>query len=344
MEDIRGMSLEALKNYMVASGEKAFRAKQVYDWVVKGVSDFDAMSNLSKPVIEKLKKAFVIDNAKIIEKLESADGTIKSLHQLSDGNVIESVFMTYKHGYSACISTQVGCRMNCAFCASTLGGMARNLKTSEMLGQIYEIQNETGKRIDHVVLMGSGEPLDNYDEVLGFIKAACDETGLNLSGRNITLSTCGLVPKIYQLADEQLQITLAISMHNPFNEERAEIMPVTKKYPIEEIVKAVSYYIEKTNRRVTFEYALIEGENDTERHAEALGKLLKGKLVHVNLIPINEVAERGMKPSLQKQINRFKDILMNKYKVNTTVRRELGSDINAACGQLRNQHVKTLII
>ena len=340
MIDIRNLTQESLNEHLVLMGEKAFRAKQVFEWINKGAQSFDAMKNLPKDLIEKLKVNFILENATIIEKLVSEDGTIKSLHRLADGNVIESVFMTYKHGFSACISTQVGCRMNCAFCASTLNGMIRNLTAGEMLGQLFEIQNLTGNRIDHVVLMGSGEPLDNYDEVLRFLKMACHEKGLNLSGRNITLSTCGIVPQILKLADEKLQITLAISLHNPFDSERTAIMPINKKYALRDLLSAVDYYIEKTNRRVTFEYALIEGENDSDKHAEALGAMLKGKLVHVNLIPINAVKEKQMKPSQNSRINRFKTILMDKYNINTTIRRELGSDINAACGQLRNQHIK----
>ncbi len=340
MIEIRNLTQERLTEQLVAMGEKSFRAKQVFEWINKGVQSFDEMKNLPKGLIEQLKVKYYLENASIIEQLNSEDGTIKSLHKLYDNNVIESVFMTYKHGYSACISTQVGCRMKCAFCASTLNGMIRNLTAGEMLGQLFEMQNITGKRIDHVVLMGSGEPLDNYDEVIRFIKMACSEKGLNLSGRNITLSTCGIAPQIYKLADEKLQITLAISLHNPFDAERTQIMPINKKYDIDKLMAAVDYYINLTNRRVTFEYALIEGENDSDKHAEALGVKLKGKLVHVNLIPINAVKEKQMKPSQNSRINRFKSILMDKYNINTTVRRELGSDINAACGQLRNQHIK----
>ena len=340
MIEIRNLTQEMLTEQLVAMGEKSFRAKQVFEWINKGVQSFDAMKNLPKGLIEQLKAEYYLENASIIEQLNSEDGTIKSLHKLYDNNVIESVFMTYKHGYSACISTQVGCRMSCAFCASTLNGMIRNLTAGEMLGQLFEMQNITGKRIDHVVLMGSGEPLDNYDEVIRFIKMACSERGLNLSGRNITLSTCGIASQIYKLADEKLQITLAISLHNPFDAERTEIMPINKKYGIDKLIEAVDYYIGLTNRRVTFEYALIEGENDSDKHAEALGVKLKGKLVHVNLIPINAVKEKQMRPSQNSRINRFKTILMDKYNINTTVRRELGSDINAACGQLRNQHIK----
>lgn len=339
MKDLRSCNLQEISEYMINIGEKSFRAKQVYEWVTKGVTSFDEMSNLSQHLINQMKEDFILDNFKIIQTLKSDDGTIKVLGTLWDENIIESVFMTYKHGNSVCISTQVGCKMKCTFCASTLNGVVRNLTAGEMLGQIYALQNMTGERVNNVVLMGSGEPLDNYDETLKFIKLSTDEKGLNLSGRGITLSTCGLATEIRKLADERFQITLAISLHNPIEDERLEIMPITKKHNITDLMNSVDYYIEMTGRRVTFEYALIDGVNDTERHAQALGKLLKGKLVHVNLIPVNAVEENNFNPSSNNKINGFKKVLMDKYRINTTVRRELGSDINAACGQLRNQHL-----
>ncbi|MCD4715048.1 MAG: 23S rRNA (adenine(2503)-C(2))-methyltransferase RlmN [Clostridiales bacterium] len=339
MKDLRSLTLEEITEYMKTIGEKGFRAKQVYDWVSKGVSTFDEMTNLSQSLIEQMKRDFRLDNFKIIQTLKSEDGTIKVLGALWDDNIVESVFMTYKHGNSVCVSTQVGCKMKCTFCASTLGGVVRNLTSGEILGQIYALQNMTGERVNNVVLMGSGEPLDNYDETLRFIKLSTDEKGLNLSGRNITLSTCGLATEIRKLAEERLQITLAISLHNPIEDERLQIMPITKKHSLSDLMSSVDYYIEMTGRRVTFEYALIDGVNDTERHAKALGALLKGKLVHVNLIPVNAVVENNFLPSSNNKINGFKRVLMDKYRLNTTVRRELGSDINAACGQLRNQHL-----
>lgn len=339
MKDIRNMSQEQIAELVVALGEKAFRSKQIFDWVSKGVSSFDEMTNVSAALREKLAQVCSIDNYKIVEELKAKDGTVKVLGALKDGNVVESVFMTYKHGHSACISTQVGCKMKCTFCASTIGGVVRSLTAGEYIGQIFALQNLTGERVNNVVLMGSGEPLDNYDETVRFIKMATNPLGLNMSIRNITLSTCGLVPEIYKLADEKFGITLAISLHNPFQEEREEIMPITKRYSIKELVKAVDYYIEKTGRRVTFEYALIEGVNDSMLHAGQLGVLLRGKLVHVNLIPVNAVIEKDYKPTQIDKINRFKMELLDKYHINTTVRRELGSDINAACGQLRNSKI-----
>lgn len=341
MKDIRNQTKEELISMVAKLGEKPFRGKQIYEWVSqKGVMGFDEMKNIPQALREKLSKEFRIDNYKIVEQHKAADGTIKVLGALSDGNMIESVFMTYKHGHSACISTQVGCKMKCSFCASTLGGVVRSLTAGEYLGQIYALQRLTGERIDNVVLMGSGEPLDNYEQTVKFIKMATFSEGLNLSIRSITVSTCGLVPEIYKLADEKFGITLAISLHNPFQEEREEIMPISKRYNIKELMKAVDYYIEKTGRRVTFEYALIDGVNDTLLHADQLGMMLKGKLVHVNLIPVNAVKEKSYKPAKMERINGFKSQLMDKYNINTTVRRELGSDINAACGQLRNSRIE----
>ena len=340
MKDLRNYNETQLKELLASIGEKTFRGKQIYEWVSKGIETVDEMTNLPLTLRNKLKQGFYLDNYRILEHQKANDGTIKAIGALHDGNIVESVFMTYKHGHSVCISTQVGCKMKCAFCASTLGGVVRSLTAGEYLGQIMALQNLTGKRVNNVVLMGSGEPLDNYNETLRFIKMATDVEGLNLSVRGITLSTCGLVPEIYKLADEKLGITLAISLHNPFQEERAEIMPITRKYSIEELIKAVKYYIEMTSRRVTFEYALIENVNDSILHAEQLGVLLKGMLVHVNLIPVNAVAEKNYMPSKMEHINAFKQCLENKYRINTTIRRELGSDINAACGQLRNSKLE----
>ncbi len=340
MKDLRNMTKEQMIEAMESLGEKAFRGKQLFEWVAKGAMTFEEMTNMNAALRQKLAANYRLDNYQIIEHQKANDGTIKALGALYDGNMVESVFMTYKHGHSACISTQVGCKMKCTFCASTLNGVVRSLKAGEYLGQIYALQKLTGERINNVVLMGSGEPLDNYDETVRFIKMATDPEGLNLSVRSITLSTCGLVPEIYKLADEKFGITLAISLHNPFQDERAEIMPITRKYGIKDLLKAVDYYIEKTGRRVTFEYALIEGVNDTMLHAEQLGVLLRGKLVHVNLIPVNAVAEKDYKPTKSDKISGFKSQLMDKYNINTTVRRELGSDINAACGQLRNSRLE----
>lgn len=340
MKDLRNMSKDQIIDALVKLGEKPFRGKQIYEWVTKGVDSFDDMKNLPVNLRLKLEEIFIIDNFQIIEQHKAKDGTIKVLGALRDGNMVESVFMTYKHGHSVCISTQVGCKMKCTFCASTLGGVVRSLTAGEYLGQIYALQRMTGERVGSVVLMGSGEPLDNFDETVRFIRMATDEEGLNLSVRSITVSTCGLANEIRKLADEKFGITLAISLHNPFEVERTEIMPITRKYSIESLIKAVDYYIEKTGRRVTFEYALIEGVNDSLVHAEQLGILLRGKLVHVNLIPVNEVVEKNYKPTKTERITAFKNMLENKYHINTTVRRELGSDINAACGQLRNSKLE----
>lgn len=340
MKDLRNLTKDQLIEWIVQKGEKPFRGKQMYEWICKGVQTIDEMTNIPASFRDKIRTEGLLDNYRIIEHHQAKDGTIKALGALADGNMVESVFMTYKHGNSVCISTQVGCRMKCSFCASTLHGVVRNLTAGEYLGQIYALQNLTGKRVNNVVLMGSGEPLDNYQETVRFLKMATDEAGLNLSIRNITLSTCGIVPKIYELADEKLGITLAISLHNPFQEERVEIMPVSKQYQIQSLIQAVDYYIEKTGRRVTFEYALIENINDTDLHAEQLGVLLRGKLVHVNLIPVNAVAEKAYRPANNERIQAFKSKLENKYHINTTIRRELGSDINAACGQLRNSKLQ----
>ncbi len=340
MIDLRNLTLEDMQELMASLHEKPFRARQVFDWVNKGIVDFESMKNISKPLLEKLKEKAYLDNCKVIDVQKSKDGTLKVLNALYDGELVESVFMKYKHGYSACISTQVGCRMKCQFCASTINGMKRHLSAGEMLGQIYTLQNHTGQRINNVVLMGSGEPLDNYEASVRFIKMAIDEKGLNLSARHITLSTCGLVPQIIRLANEGLQITLAISLHNPFDDQRSHIMPINKSYGVIELVKAVDTYIEKTNRRVTFEYALIEGENDSIKHATRLGELLKGKRVHVNLIPINPVKEHAFSPSQTQAMMAFKQTLEKRFGIQTTIRRELGSDINAACGQLRNEKLE----
>jgi 23S rRNA (adenine2503-C2)-methyltransferase len=340
LQDLRQFSQEAIREALKAMGEKAYRADQIYTWLAKGVTSFDAMQNLPASLRERLAQTYRIDNVKIVSAMTSQDGTVKLLNALYDGEIVESVFMRYKHGNSACISTQVGCNMKCAFCASTIDGCVRNVSAGEMLGQIYAMQNYTGERINNVVLMGSGEPLDNYEETLKFIHLACDEKGLNLSGRAITLSTCGLAPQIRKLAEEQLQITLAISLHNAIDAERSEIMPVTKAYNIDSLMGAVAYYIEKTHRRVTFEYALIDGVNDSMAHADALGRRLRGMLVHVNLIPVNAVKENQFFPPQNSKINVFMKRLVDKYNINTTVRRELGSDINAACGQLRRQHLE----
>jgi len=341
-EQIRGLELEGLKVWLKENGEKPFRAKQIFGWVQKGVATYDEMSNISKDLRAKMDEAFILDNVKIEKRLDSKkDGTRKYLLSMADGEIIEAVLMRYKHGNSICVSTQVGCRMGCSFCASTLDGMTRNLEAAEILGQVMTVQNDFGERISNIVLMGSGEPLDNFSEVLKFLRLVNNDEGLNISMRHITLSTCGMVDEIIALADEKLQLTLAISLHSVDDEKRSELMPVNRKYDIDELLSACRYYIKQTGRRITFEYALIKDENDQVEEARKLAKKLRGMLCHVNLIPINPVKERGYKASANSNISKFQKIL-NDAGVETTIRRELGSDINAACGQLRKQHLDNL--
>lgn len=336
---LRSLELDDLKGWLSEQGEKPFRAKQIFEWVQKGITSFDQMTNISKVLRLKMDEAFLLDNVNIVKYLDSKDKTRKYLLSMNDGEVIEAVLMRYKHGNSICVSTQVGCKMGCTFCASTLGGMTRNLEAGEILGQIMTIQNDIGERISNVVLMGSGEPLDNYDEVLKFLRLVNHPQGLNISMRHITLSTCGLVKEIDRLAEEKLQITLAISLHAVTDEKRSSLMPINRKYDLDTLLKACRNYTDKTGRRITFEYALIEGENDHQEEARQLAKKLRGMLCHVNLIPINPVEERGYKASSNKNITKFQKILKDSG-VETTIRRELGSDINAACGQLRAQHLE----
>ena len=338
--DLKSMNLEQVKAVMEELGEKAFRAKQIYDWMhTKLVDNFEEMTNLSKALRDKLSENFELTSLNIVDKRESAkDGTCKFLFELSDNRVIESVLMKYKHGNSVCISSQVGCRMGCRFCASTLGGLERNLTPAEMLDQIYKIQKMSGERVSNVVLMGTGEPLDNYDNVLQFIQLLTDENGLNISQRNITVSTCGLVNRIKDLAEEELQITLAISLHAPNDRVRKEIMPIANKYSIKEIIDAVTFYYNKTGRRISFEYSLVEGVNDSEDNAKELIHVVRGLNCHVNLIPVNPIKERDFKQTQMQFVQNFKNIL-EKNRINVTIRREMGSDIDAACGQLRKSYM-----
>jgi 23S rRNA (adenine2503-C2)-methyltransferase len=300
------------------------------------------MNNIPKSTKEKLKTYFYIGIPEVIQTYESSDNSTKKfLYKYRDGSIIECVEMEYIYGNSICISTQVGCRMGCKFCASTIGGVVRSLTTGEIIAQILKTQSIVGKRISNVVIMGSGEPLDNYDDVIKFLDIVNKEYSLNIGQRHITLSTCGIVPKIYELADLNLQITLAISLHAASDEARRKIMPIANKYNIEEIIDACNYYINKTNRRITFEYALVKDINDNEDNAKQLGELLKDILCHVNLIPINTVTENNFKKPSKESIKNFSDILTN-FGVNNTIRREMGSDINAACGQLRRNYVKNI--
>ncbi|MBE5948059.1 MAG: 23S rRNA (adenine(2503)-C(2))-methyltransferase RlmN [Lachnospiraceae bacterium] len=338
--DIKSYTLDELKNIMTDElGEKPFRAAQIYRWLhVALCTSFDEMTNISAGLREKLKEHFEL-SVLVKEQLQVSkiDGTAKYLFKLGDGNRIESVLMKYKHGNSVCISSQAGCRMGCKFCASTLDGLARNLLPGEMLDQIYRIQADTGERVDNIVIMGCGEPLDNFDNVTKFLKMISDENGLNISQRNITVSTCGLVPKIRELAELNLQITLAISLHAPNDDIRKNIMPVANKYSIEELLSACDYYFMKTGRRITFEYSLINGVNDSLKEARELAERIKHINSHVNLIPINPIKERSFRQGTQEEISEFKKLL-EKNKINVTIRREMGRDIQGACGQLRKSY------
>ena len=338
--DIKSMTLEELEEYVVQTGDKKFRAAQIFGWLhEKNVKSFDEMTNISKELREKLSENSVLTVLEPVNILTSAiDGTKKYLFKLSDGNVIESVLMRYRHGNSVCISSQVGCRMGCRFCASTLGGLVRNLTAAEMLEQIYRIKEDIGERISNVVIMGSGEPMDNYDNVLKFAELLNSPKGLNISSRNLTISTCGIVPRVRELADEKLQITLAISLHAPYDELRRTMMPVANKYSVNDIIDACKYYYDRTGRRITFEYSLVKDVNDTLECADMLSKLVDGLNCHINLIPVNPIKERDYTQSRTEQIEKFKKILEKNGK-NVTIRREMGRDINGACGQLRKDYI-----
>ena len=319
-------------------GEAGFRGKQIFEWLHRGAESFDEMTNLSKAFRQKLAEISYIGNIKIEEKYVSGiDETRKYLLKLDDGNFIESVLMKYEHGYTICVSSQVGCRMGCRFCASTPRGRTRNLTAGEIVGQVLCVQKDLGQRISNIVMMGIGEPLDNFENVVKFLKIVTAPEGLNIGQRHISLSSCGLADKIRVLADMELQITLSISLHAPENEQRSAIMPVNKRFPIEELLAACEYYIEKTGRRISFEYTLISGVNDSLSEADRLAELLHGRLCHVNLIPVNAVAETGFDKSGKKRVEAFRARLESR-RITATVRREMGSDINAACGQLRNRH------
>lgn len=337
--DIKSLNLQELTELIENIGDKKFRAKQIYQWLhQKLVKEFDEMTNVPAALRENLKKICRLTALEAVRVQESSeDGTQKYLFRLYDGNLIESVLMKYKHGNSVCISSQAGCRMGCRFCASTLDGLSRNLTPSEMLDQIYRIQSVTGERVDNVVVMGSGEPFDNFDAFVKFVSLLNDENGLNISARNLTVSTCGIVPKIRELADMKLQLTLAVSLHSPNDAMRKEIMPIANKYSIAEIIEACRYYIDTTGRRVSFEYSLVRDFNDTPECAQQLISLLKGLNCHVNLIPVNPIKERDFEQTRQKEIQLFKNKL-EKAGINVTIRREMGRDIDGACGQLRKSY------
>ncbi len=338
--DIKSMTFEELQEQIVSMGEKPFRAVQCYEWMhVKLARSFTEMTSLSKDFREKCGNRYQYTALNPVEIQESAlDGTKKFLFALADGNMIESVWMKYRHGNSVCISSQAGCRMGCRFCASTLDGLERNLRPSEMLDQIYAITRLTGERVSNVVVMGCGEPLDNFDNLLRFIRLLTDEKGLHISQRNITVSTCGLVPEMYRLADEKLQITLALSLHAPNNEKRRELMPIANRYSIKELMDACEYYLKKTGRRITLEYSLVGGVNDSAQDAEELIALAAPLGCHVNLIPVNPIKERSFVQCEAAKTAAFKNKL-EKNKINVTIRREMGRDIDGACGQLRRRHV-----
>ena len=339
MVDIKTFDKNELAEEFKSMGLPGFRAGQVYDWMhVKLVRDFDEMTNIPLSLREALKEKYEFTKLKVARVQESKiDSTKKFLFELGDGNFIESVWMQYHHGNSVCISSQVGCKMGCRFCASTLDGFLRNLSAAEMLEQIYEITRQTGERVSNVVVMGTGEPMDNYDNLVKFIRLLTCKEGLNISQRNVTVSTCGLVPKMKQFADENLQVTLALSLHAPNDEKRRELMPIANKYSIAECLEACDYFFEKTKRRVSFEYSLVAGVNDNETEADELIRLLKPHNGHVNLIPVNPIKERDYKRSDREKILAFQNRL-EKNGINVTIRREMGRDIDGACGQLRRRH------
>ena len=341
MENILDYSLEEISTWMKENGESAFRSKQVFSWIYNDVYEFENMKNLPKSLVEKLKENFYIGVPKVVGEYDSTmDQTKKILFAFNDGNIIESVIMKYNYGNTICISTQVGCRMGCKFCASTLEGRVRNLTAGEILAEVIIAQKVLGERISNIVLMGSGEPLDNFENVTKFLDLVNAEYGLKIGQRHITLSTCGIVPKIYELADKGYSITLAISLHAFSDEKRREIMPIAKKYSIKEILEACDYYFNKTGRRISFEYSLVSGINDGKEDARALAKLLKGRQCHINLIPVNEIKENTLKRPSKKTIEEFEKIVSD-YGLDVTVRKEMGNDINAACGQLRRNFLKT---
>lgn len=337
------MTLAELKEWLADNGEKAFRAQQIFDWLyVKRVASFDEMSNLSKALREKLAEHFRINTMKEITRQVSQDGTIKFLFQLIDGHAIETVIMRHNYGNSICVTTQVGCRIGCTFCASTLGGLKRNLEAGEIVSQVLMAQralDEENERASHVVVMGIGEPFENFDQLMAFLRIINDNRGLNIGARHITVSTSGIIPKIYEFAEQGGQVNLAISLHAPTTELRSKLMPINRGFPLEKLMEACRYYVAKTGRRISFEYGLFGGQNDQPEHARQLAELIGDMLCHVNLIPVNYVPERDYVRTARNDIFRFRDILEERG-INVTIRREHGSDIAAACGQLRAQYAK----
>ena len=339
--ELISLNYNELEKLILDMGQPKFRAKQVFDWIQKGAESFDDMLNIPNTLRAQLEQVSYIGAVKICEKFVSRiDETRKYLLELNDGNFVEAVLMKYVHGYTICISSQVGCRMGCKFCASTIGGKERDLTPGELLSQVICVQKDLGQKVSNVVMMGIGEPLDNFDNVCKFLELVNSPMGLNIGQRHISLSTCGIAERIRLLADKKMQITLLISLHAPDNIRRSEIMPINKKYPIEELMEACDYYIKTTGRRISFEYTLISGVNDSVQEADKLAALLKGKLCHVNLIPVNKVEETGFEKSNISRIDAFRKHL-EKNGINVTIRREMGSDINAACGQLRKKKTMT---
>ena len=340
MKNIKDYDLNELKQELIIIGEKPFRAEQIFKWLyVEKVHSFDEMTNLSLELREKLKRNYDMCNYTVVRKLESKDGTKKYLFGLSDGNAIESVLMQYHFGKTVCVSSQIGCKMGCKFCASTGIAFVRSLTSGEIVEQIIAIEQDIGEKISNVVFMGIGEPFDNYDNVMNAIKILNNQKGLNIGARHISVSTSGIVPKIYQFADENVQCTLSISLHSANNETRSSMMPVNNAYNIQELIKACKYYISKTNKRISFEYALAKDNNDNQKAADELVDLLHGMLCHVNLIPINKIENGKYIKSSNENIIKFRDYLNSKG-ITATIRRELGSDIDAACGQLRRKNLK----
>lgn len=338
--DLKSMKFNELEDMIISMGEKKFRAAQIYPNIFKNIKSIDDINNIPKSLKEKLSTLVYISDCRIYQKLESKiDGTKKYLLELEDKNIVEAVLMKYKHGYSICISSQVGCRMGCSFCASALDGLVRNLTAGEMISQIIAVQADIGERISNVVIMGSGEPFDNYDNLIGFLEVVHQPLGLNIGYRHITVSTCGIVPKIYELAKLDIPVNLAISLHETDSEKRLLIMPVEKAYNMEEVIKAAKYYADTTKRRVTFEFAVIKGINDSKESALKLAKLLKGIMCHVNIIPVNPVKETDYKRPDEDSLYLFQKVL-KENNINATIRREMGKDINGACGQLRRSVAK----
>lgn len=340
---IYSLKLDELKDWLKEVNEKPFRAEQIFDWLyVKRVSSFEEMTNLSKGLRDSLANTFTLTTLKTIIQQQSSDGTIKFLFELHDGYSIETVLMRHEYGNSVCVTTQVGCRIGCTFCASTLGGLKRNLEAGEIVAQVVKVQkalDETDERVSSIVIMGIGEPFDNYDQMLSFLKIVNHDRGLNIGARHITVSTSGIIPKIYQFADENMQINFALSLHAPNSELRSRLMPINRAYKLPDLMDAIRYYVNKTGRRVSFEYGLFGGVNDQVWHAEELAKLIKGIKCHVNLIPVNYVPERDYVRTPKEKIFQFEKTLKN-HGINVTIRREQGHDIDAACGQLRAKERK----